>query len=185
MKFIEAELPGAFLIECEPYLDERGMFARYFCQREFEAHGLKAEIVQCNFSQNKKKGTIRGMHFQHPPFAEVKIVRCLKGRIYDVIIDIRPDSPAFLKWQAFELSAQEKNMVYIPEGFAHGYQSLTAGCEVLYMVTQFYAPDHERGIRWNDPMIGIKWPLVYAPIVSPKDATHPDYQDVRSNRKRS
>lgn len=175
MRFTETILKGAFIIELEPRIDERGMFARAFCKREFQEHGLKAEIVQGNFSQNNKKGTLRGMHYQLAPFAEVKIIRCVRGKVRDVIIDIRPHSPTFLRWHAVDLDAEIGNTLYVPEGFAHGYQSLVDDTEVMYLVTQYYAPDYERGIRWNDPLFRIEWPIPN-PILSPRDASHPDFQ---------
>jgi dTDP-4-dehydrorhamnose 3,5-epimerase len=174
MKFTELELAGAFLIDLEPRQDERGFFARAFCQREFRQHGLETDIVQANLSQNVSRGTLRGMHYQKPPFAEVKMVRCIRGAVHDVIVDIRKDSPTYLKWLGVDLTRDNRRLLYVPEGFAHGYQALTDDSEVLYLVTQFYAPDHEAAIRWNDPSIGIRWPLP-DPILSPKDAAHPDF----------
>lgn len=175
MKFTETPLKDACTIELEPHYDERGMFARAFCAREFRDHGLKADIMQCNISHNAKAGTLRGMHYQLNRFAEIKIVRCIGGAIFDVIIDIRPDSPTYLRWFGIELSARNRVMLYVPEGFAHGYQTLAEDSEVFYMVTQFYAPEHERGIRWNDPLFRIQWPIEN-PIVSPKDIRHPDFR---------
>jgi dTDP-4-dehydrorhamnose 3,5-epimerase len=175
MRFTETPLKDAYIIEIEPKTDERGMFARAFCQREFEEHGLRTDIVQCNVSRNVSKGTLRGMHYQLAPFAEVKMVRCVRGAVYDIIVDIRPGSPTYLKWFGVELTADNRTMLYVPEGFAHGYQALTDDSEVFYMVTQFYAPDFERGIRWNDSLFRIEWPLS-DPIVSAKDGTHPDFE---------
>ena len=174
MIFTETPLRGAYVIELEPRNDERGFFARAFCQNELAAHGLKNEIRQANTSYNFKKGTLRGMHYQIPPHAEVKMVRCTVGAIYDVIVDIRKDSPTYLKWFGIELTAANRKTFYVPEGFAHGYQALTDDSEVLYLVTQFYAPDHEAALRWDDPAVGIRWPLAN-PILSPKDAAHPDF----------
>lgn len=174
MIFTETELAGAFVIDLEPRRDERGFFARGFCVREFAAHGLQTGIVQANLSQNVKRGTLRGMHYQKPPHAEVKMVRCTRGAVYDVIVDIRRGSPTYLRWIGVELTRDNHRLLYVPEGFAHGYQALTDDSELLYMVTQFYAPDHEDAIRWNDPSIGIRWPLP-DPILSPKDAAHPDF----------
>jgi len=167
-------LPGAFAIDLEPRGDERGFFARAFCQKEFAAHGLATEMVQANVSQNVSKGTLRGMHYQRAPFAEVKLVRCIHGTIHDVIIDLRPDSPTYLNWLGVELSRRNRRALYVPEGFAHGYQALEDDTEVLYLVSQFYTPSHESAIRWNDPRFGIRWPLP-DPILSPKDAAHPDF----------
>jgi dTDP-4-dehydrorhamnose 3,5-epimerase len=174
MKFTETDLKGAWLIDLEPRQDERGFFARAFCQRELEQHGLKSQIAQANLSQNVKKGTLRGMHYQRAPFAEVKMVRCINGAIHDVIVDIRKESPTYLKWRGFDLTRDNRRMLYVPEGFAHGYLALADDSEVLYLVTQFYTPDHEAAIRWNDPAIGIRWPIA-DPILSPKDAIHPDF----------
>lgn len=174
MKFTETPLGGAFVIDIEPRRDERGFFARTFCANEFRDHGLKANIVQANVSRNLSKGIVRGMHYQRAPRAEVKIVRCVAGAIFDAIIDIRPESPTYLRWFGVELTRDDGRMLYVPEGFAHGYQALTDDSEVLYLVTEFYAPDHEAAIRWNDPRFGIRWPLSDV-SVSPKDAAHPDY----------
>ncbi len=174
MIFHETLLPGAWLIDVEPRQDERGLFARGFCVREFQAHGLESQVVQANLSQNVKRGTLRGLHYQRAPFGEVKLVRCIQGAVHDVIVDIRRDSPTYLRWFGVDLTRDSRRMIYVPEGFAHGYQALTDDSEVLYLVTQFYTPDHEAGIRWNDPSIGIRWPIP-DPILSPKDAAHPDF----------
>jgi dTDP-4-dehydrorhamnose 3,5-epimerase len=172
--FTETPLPGAWLVDLEPRRDERGFFARAFCAREFEAHGLKTGIVQANVSRNVARGTLRGMHYQRAPFAEVKMVRCIAGAVFDAIIDLRPDSPTRHRWFGVELRHEDGRMLYVPEGFAHGYQALADGSEVLYLVTQFYAPQHEAAIRWDDPLFGIRWPVM-PPILSPRDAVHPDY----------
>ncbi len=174
MIFTETPLPGAYLIDLEPRRDERGFFARAFCAREFGAHGLEGRIAQVNLSLNLRRGTLRGMHYQRPPFAEAKSVRCVGGAVYDVIIDLRSDSPTRLQWFGVELSRESGRMLYVPGGFAHGYQALEDGSEVLYLVSEFYAPDHEAAVRWNDPRFGIRWPLP-DPILSPRDAAHPDY----------
>jgi len=175
MIFTALPLAGAYVVDLEPRRDERGFFARGFCANEFAAQGLKTQIVQANLSQNIKRGTVRGMHYQRPPYAEVKLVRCTHGTIFDAIIDLRPDSPTHLRWTSVELSRENRRMLYVPEGFAHGYQALTDDSEVLYMVTQFYAPDHEAAIRWNDPRFAIRWPIADV-VLSPKDAAHPDYR---------
>jgi len=156
--FTETKLPGAFVIELEEHADERGFFARTFCEREFKAQGLNPDVVQCNVSFNKRKGTLRGMHFQVAPFAETKLVRCTSGSIYDVIIDLRPSSPAFKQYFAVELSAGNRKMLYIPEAFAHGFQTLENDTEVFYQMSQYYSPEHARGVRWDDPAFGIRWP---------------------------
>ena len=174
MIFTELPLAGAFLIDLEPRRDERGFFARSFCAREFGQHGLKTGIMQANMSQNVRKGTVRGMHYQRAPHAEAKIVRCVNGAIFDAIIDIRPESPTYLRWTSVELSRENRRMLYVPEGFAHGYQALTDDSEVLYLVTEFYSPQDEAAIRWNDPRFAIPWPIAEA-ILSPKDAVHPDF----------
>jgi dTDP-4-dehydrorhamnose 3,5-epimerase len=174
LKFTETPLSGAYLIDLEPRRDERGFFARAFCAREFEVHGLESRIVQANISRNAKRGTIRGMHYQRAPFAEVKMVRCVAGAIYDAIIDLRKDSPTYLQWFGVELTRNDGRMLYVPHGFAHGYQALGDDSEVLYLVSEFYTPDSEAAIRWNDPRFGIAWPLADV-SVSPKDAAHPDF----------
>ena len=175
MIFTETPLRGAFVIELEPRSDERGFFARAFCQNELAEHGLVNGITQANTSYNFKQGTLRGMHYQVPPHAEVKMVRCIAGAIYDVIVDIRNESPTYLEWFAIELSAANRKTFYVPEGFAHGYQALTDDSEVLYLVTEFYTPNAERGVRWNDPAFNITWPIA-DPILSPKDLVHADFQ---------
>lgn len=176
MKFKETSLKGAFLIEPEPREDERGFFARAFCQREFANAGLVSQFVQINNSYSVNKGTIRGMHYQIAPFAEVKVVRCIQGAFYDVIIDLRRESPTYRKCYGVELSARNRLALYVPEGFAHGFLTLEEKTEALYLVSQFYSPEHERGIRWDDPSFGIEWP--FAPsTMSPKDSAHPDFAD--------
>src|SRR5919106_1386114 len=180
MKFTETELQGAFVIDLEQRRDDRGYFARTFCATEFAAHGLKPVFVQGNLSFNYRKGTLRGMHYQVAPATEAKLVRCAKGAIYDVIIDLRPDSPAYLSHFGVELTAESGRALYVPEMFAHGYQSLTDGAEVLYQVSEFYTPACERGIRYNDPSFGIEWPLPVADI-SEKDAAWPFVDLLRNN----
>jgi dTDP-4-dehydrorhamnose 3,5-epimerase len=175
MRFIETGLKGAFIIEPDLIEDERGFFARVFCMREFEEHGLNPGLIQCNVSFNKTKGTLRGMHYQIAPHAEVKLIRCTAGAIYDVIIDLRPESPTFKKWFAAELSRKNHQLLYIPEGFAHGYQTLEPQTEVFYQVSAFYHPASERGARWNDPAFGIEWALPPA-LVSKKDQSYPDLE---------
>ena len=182
MLFTESELKGSYLIDIEPIEDERGFFGRSFCQREFEAYGLKLCVAQCNISFNKKRGTLRGMHFQRPPKAEAKLVRCTRGRIYDVIIDLRPDSPTYCQWIGVELASSPTTRgshlapgyrtLYIPEGFAHGFQTLEDDSEVFYQMFEFYSPEHASGVRWDDQAFGIKWPLP-DPIMSERDRTYP------------
>ncbi|HYA34877.1 MAG TPA: dTDP-4-dehydrorhamnose 3,5-epimerase [Candidatus Binataceae bacterium] len=175
MRFIETPLKGAFVVELEPRSDERGFFARAFCREEFLAHGLNPAVMQCNVSFNPVRGTLRGMHYQIAPAQESKLVRCTRGAIFDAMVDLRPESPTYLRWFGIELTAVGHTMIYVPEGFAHGYLSLVDDTEVFYQVSEFYRPDHERGARWNDPSFGIKWP--FEPIViSNKDRSHPDFQ---------
>jgi dTDP-4-dehydrorhamnose 3,5-epimerase len=172
--FTETKLAGAFVIELERHTDERGFFARTFCQQEFEAHGLKAEVAQCNVSFNKRKGTLRGMHYQAAPFAEAKLVRCTAGSIYDVIIDLRPASATFKRHFAVELSAENHRMLYIPEDFAHGFQTLVDDTEVFYQMAQRYSAERARGVRWNDPAFGIEWPKGERIIIE-RDQNYPDF----------
>ncbi|MBF2025932.1 MAG: dTDP-4-dehydrorhamnose 3,5-epimerase [Oscillatoriales cyanobacterium C42_A2020_001] len=169
MIFTETKLKGAFIIDLELREDQRGAFARTFCANEFEAHGLKPTVAQCNLSFNHKAGTLRGMHYQVPPAAETKLVRCTQGAIYDVIIDMRPNSPTFMQHIGVELTAENRRSLYVPEMFAHGYQSLTDGAEVVYQVGEFYTPGYERGLRYDDPALGIEWPLPIT-VISEKDA---------------
>lgn len=168
MKFTETKLKGAYIIEPEKLNDERGYFARTWCQKEFLDHGLDVDLVQCNVSQNPKKGTLRGMHYQDPPHAETKLVRCTRGAIFDAIVDLRPDSETFLQWIAAELTADNGKMMYIPKGFAHGFQSLEENSMVFYQVSEFYARDYCRGVRWNEPRFNIPWPDEVA-VMSPQD----------------
>lgn len=172
MIFTETELKGAFIIDLEKRQDHRGFFARTFCAREFEAHGLKPTVAQCNLSFNHKKGTLRGMHYQIAPATETKLVRCTQGAIYDVIVDMRPDSPTYLSYIGVELTADNRRALYVPEMFAHGYQALTDGAEVVYQVGEFYTPGYECGLRYDDPRLGIEWPLAVTEI-SAKDAAWP------------
>ncbi len=174
MIFTELELKGAYLVEVKKIEDDRGFFGRAWCANEFTEHGLNRNFVQMNTSFTKKKGTIRGMHFQADPYQEVKFIRCTRGRIWDVIIDLRPDSPTFKKWAGNELTADNYRMVYVPENFAHGFITLEDNSEVYYPVTQFYTPGAERGLRWDDPAFNIKWP-VEVTLVSEKDRSHKDF----------
>ncbi len=175
MRFVATRLKGAYLIEPEIRADERGFFARAFCRREFLAHGLNPDLVQCNLSYNHTVGTVRGMHYQRAPHAEAKLVRCTAGAICDVILDLRPDSPTFSQWAAVELSAGNRRLLYVPEGFAHGYQTLTEGAEVFYQVSAFYHPGSEGGVRWDDPAFKIEWPLPVGSI-SAKDMSYRDWE---------
>ncbi|WP_430227305.1 dTDP-4-dehydrorhamnose 3,5-epimerase [Paraburkholderia tropica] len=173
MKFNKSPLEGAYTIDLEKRGDERGFFARVFCENEFGAQGLETRFVQINNSSSAKRGTLRGMHFQLPPEGEVKVVRCIKGSLYDVIVDLRPDSPTFKQWFGAELSAENRRMMYVPRGFAHGFITLTDDAEAFYLVSAFYAPHEERGLRYNDPAIGIEWPIAPTEI-SEKDQNWPD-----------
>ena len=176
MIFKETSLKDAFTVQIEKIEDNRGYFATTFAIPDFEAHGLNAQIRQTSSSFNKAKGTVRGMHFQIAPYAETKLVRCIKGAIYDVIVDLRQNSPTYMKWQGFELSEENMLMYYIPEGFAHGYQTLTDNAEVSYMLGQIYSPQHARGVRHDDPEISIKWPLALSSI-SERDAALPTLKE--------
>lgn len=175
MIFTETALRGAFVIEPEPLADDRGFFARVWCAREFAAHGLETRIAQCSISLNTRRGTLRGMHYQERPYAEVKLVRCTRGAAFDVIIDLRPDSPTFLQHAAVELTADNRRMLYIPQGCAHGFQTLADDTEVLYQMSEFYAPSAGRGVRWNDPAFGIRWPIG-DPILLERDRRYPDFR---------
>jgi dTDP-4-dehydrorhamnose 3,5-epimerase len=174
MKFAETKLKGSFVIDIEEKTDQRGFFARSFCTREFSEHGLEGTIVQSNLSLNHRRGTLRGMHFQRSPHEEVKLVRCTHGAIYDVMVDLRPESPTYLQWVGEELNEKNHRMLYIPKRFGHGFQALTDGAEVMYMVTQFYAPTHAGGLPYNDPAFNITWPLPVSAI-SDADASWPPY----------
>ena len=172
MRFTPTGLAGAYLIHLAPNVDERGLFARAFCAREFAAHGLETSYVQANISTNARAGTVRVMHFQRSPDAEVKLVRCVNGAIYDVIVDMREGSQTYLRSFGAELSDEQGLMMYVPKGFAHGYQALTNGASVFYMVSAFYAPHSEGGLRFDDPKLAIKWPRAVADV-SDKDARWP------------
>jgi dTDP-4-dehydrorhamnose 3,5-epimerase len=175
MIFTQTPLKTAMIVDLEMRTDDRGGFARTFCAQEFEAHGLKPAVAQCNMSFNHKRGTIRGMHYQLQPAAETKLVRCTKGAIYDVIIDMRPDSETYLKHFGILLTESNRTALYVPEMFAHGYLALTDGAEVVYQVGEFYSPGYERGIRYDDPFFGIQWPEPIT-VISEKDAAWPPFQ---------
>jgi dTDP-4-dehydrorhamnose 3,5-epimerase len=174
MIFVETALKGAFIIEPEKLEDERGFFARTWCQQEFATHGLNPLLVQCNISFNRRKGTLRGIHYQAKPHEEARLVRCTRGAIYDVIIDLRPYSPTFKQWAAFELTANNHRMLYVPEGYAHGFQTLEDHTEVFYQMSEFYAPAQAGGVRWNDPTFGIQWPPAER-IISKQDQSYPNF----------
>jgi dTDP-4-dehydrorhamnose 3,5-epimerase len=179
MIFTETKLKGAYIIEPERLEDNRGFFARAWCKNEFDDHGLNPHFVQINLSFNKSRGTIRGLHYQTRPNEEAKLIRCIRGAIYDVIIDLRPNSPTYLEWIGEELTADNRKMLYVPENFAHGYQSLKDNTEVFYPVSQFYSPESVKGLRWNDPTFGIKWPEADNLIISEQDKKWPDYSPVK------
>jgi len=172
--FAETKLKGVYVIEIEKLKDHRGFFARTWCKKEFEEHNLVSRVRQANVSYNKKKGTLRGMHYQLSPYEETKLVRCTMGAIYDVIIDLRPVSPTYTQWIGVELTAENYKMLYVPENFAHGFITFEDNTEVAYQVSQFYTPGSERGIRWDDPAFQIDWPLEVQ-VISDKDKNWPDY----------
>ena len=176
MNFTETHIPGAFAVDLERREDDRGFFARAWDVNEFASHGLSTRLVQANVSYNRAAGTLRGMHFQRAPHEEAKLVRCTRGAVYDVIVDLRPDSEAFKRWLGAELSAENGRALYVPEGCAHGYQTLTEGAETFYLVSEFYAPESEGGVRWDDPAFGIEWPAADRRVISPKDASWPDFE---------
>ena len=175
LKFINTELPGVFIIEARQFPDERGFLATTWSAEEFKAHGLNSLMVQAIVSYSIRQGTLRGMHFQRAPFAQAKLVRCTRGAIYDVAIDLRPNSPTFKKWAAVELTAQNHRMFYIPEGFAHGFQTLADETEVFYQLSKGYTPEAAGGVRWDDPAFGIEWPDDERTIVS-RDRNYPDFK---------
>jgi dTDP-4-dehydrorhamnose 3,5-epimerase len=176
MIFTPTRLSGAYRIDLTRHQDERGFFARAWCQKEFEEAGLVSRIVQVNLSRSFKQGTLRGLHYQAAPYAETKVIRCTRGAIWDAIVDVRPASPTFKQWLGLELTADNYTMLYVPEGFAHGFITLTDDVEVTYQVSQFYTPGAERGIRWNDPALSVEWPEPVS-VISEKDAHWPDFVD--------
>lgn len=175
MVFQDTGLAGAFLVELERIHDERGFFARSWCTREFAERGLNGRLVQCNVSRNRARGTLRGMHYQAAPHEEAKLVRCTMGAIYDVMVDLRPSSRTYLRSFGAELSADNHRALYIPEGFAHGFLTLTDESEVFYQMSEFYAPQTARGLRWNDPLLSIEWPGPVT-VISERDRTYPDFR---------
>lgn len=176
INFTETKLRGAFIIEPEIFEDERGFFARSFSEKEFEANGINGRMAECNISFNKRRHTIRGLHFQADPFAQAKLVRCTRGAIYDVIVDLRPDSPTFKQWIGQELTAENRLMIYVPAGFAHGYQTLEDNTEMYYQVSEFYAPESCGGVRWNDPAFAIRWPAMDGITINQRDRSYPDFK---------
>ncbi len=172
LKFTELKLKGAYSIEVDKLEDARGFFGRIWCKEEFEKRGLNTNLVQSNVSFSKQKGTVRGLHYQKDPHAETKLLRCTRGKVFDVIVDLREGSETYGQWASVELSAENRKMIYVPEGFAHGFMTLEDDTEVYYLVTEFYHGESEGGVRWNDPTIGIEWPLEVTAI-SPKDEQQP------------
>ncbi len=179
LKITETPLAGAFIIKPDLIEDDRGFFARTFCENEFRAAGLDPVIAQCNISFNRRRGTLRGMHYQIDPHEEAKLVRCTQGAIFDVIVDIREDSATRFNWYAVELCAENRLALYVPAGFAHGFQTLADDSEVLYQMSEFYHPESARGLRWDDPQVGIAWPIG-DPAMSPRDRTYPLLRGVSS-----
>jgi dTDP-4-dehydrorhamnose 3,5-epimerase len=175
MIFQETRIPGVFELHLEPMMDERGFFARSWCRDEFETAGLDTRLAQCSISYNVRKGTLRGMHYQLAPYAELKLVRCTRGAIYDVVLDLRVDSPTFGEWIGVNLTADNREMIYIPEGCAHGYLTTADDSEVFYQISEFYHPEAARGVRWNDPIFHIEWPGIVE-VISERDRTLPDFQ---------
>lgn len=175
MEFLETKLGGAFLIEAQKFEDDRGFFAQTWSQDLFGQHGLNPRLLECNISFNQRKGTLRGMHYQTAPHAQAKLVRCTMGAIYDCIIDLRRDSPTFKQWYAIELTEQNRSMLYIPEGFAHGFETLENETEVFYQMSEVYSLKYGRGVRWNDPAFGIKWPLPIE-VIAERDAAYEDFK---------
>ena len=178
MIFRETTLPGVWVIDPEPSADERGFFARTWCAREFEARGLTAELAQCSVSWNRARGTVRGLHYQAAPHAEAKLVRCTRGAIHDVALDLRSNSPTRHRWAAVELNADNRRMLFVPEGVAHGFQTLVDDTEVFYQISEFYSPEHSRGVRWDDPAFGIAWPQDER-TMSERDRRYPDFRPQR------
>ena len=174
MEFVPLKLAGAYVIEPEVRADHRGLFARTFCRDEFAERGLVSTFVQCNVSFNHKAGTLRGMHYQADPSPEVKLVRCTMGAAFDVVVDLRPDSPTYRQWASVELSAENRRAVYIPAGFAHGFQTLTDATELFYQMSEFYVPELAAGVRWDDPALGIGWPPCERRIIADRDLAFPD-----------
>lgn len=177
MRFNETKLKGVFIIELEKFEDERGFLSPTWSAREFAAHGLNTQLVECNISRNRYKGTLRGMHFQLPPYAQPKLIRCTRGAIYDVAVDLRRESPTFKEWVGAELTENNYLSFYIPAGLAHGYQTLTTDAEVFYQMSQVYAPEYADGVRWNDPAFGIEWPPCEQRTIIERDRSYPDFID--------
>ncbi len=178
MIFTETHLKDAYIIDLKEIEDDRGFFARAYCQKEFAEHGIELNWAQANLANSKKRGTLRGLHYQKAPYAEAKLMRCIRGAIYDVILDLRPDSPSYMQWLGVELTADNRRALFIPEGFAHGYLVLEDDSDTFYPTSQFYTPGAEAGVRWNDPAFGIEWPFTDDLIITEKDQSWPDYEPV-------
>ena len=174
MRFVRTSLQGLVIVDTDPVADVRGTFARVWCDTEFRNAGLTTRVVQVNLSTSVARGTLRGMHYQSHPSAEIKLVRCTNGAVFDVAIDLRPDSPTYCRWEGVHLTAASGRMLYIPEGMAHGFQTLTDNAALEYQMSERYAPEHARGVRWDDPAFGVSWPLPVS-VISPRDAGYPDF----------
>lgn len=178
MTFTQLPIHGARLVDLSPRVDDRGLFARMWCEEEFGAHGLSVNFVQCNTNFSHRAGTMRGLHYQTDPHGEIKLVRCIRGAVFDVIVDMRRESSTFMRWHGVELSEDNRRLLYVPAGCAHGFQTLRDQSEVLYAVSHPYTPSAERGVRWDDPLVGIDWPHAAERFLSPKDQTWPDIESV-------
>jgi dTDP-4-dehydrorhamnose 3,5-epimerase len=175
MTFHETRIPGVLIIDSDVFRDERGAFVRAWLRDEFAARGLETAVAQASLATNRTRGTIRGLHYQTAPHEEVKYIRAIRGAVYDVAVDLRPESPTFREWVGVELTSDNQRMLCVPKGCAHGYQTLTDAAEVCYFVSAAYAPAHQAGVRWNDPAFGIRWPLGAPTVINERDATFPDF----------
>jgi len=184
MKFLQTNIPGVFLIDIEPITDERGMFARLWCKEEFKQAGLSTDLSQFSISYNNLRGTLRGMHYQLPPHAETKIIRCTQGAVYDVVLDLRNSSPTYKKWYGCELSSENHRMLYVPEGLAHGFITLVDHTEMLYQISTSYAVQSAQGVRWNDPSFSISWPFLPM-VISARDTSYPDFNAEQNSQNTS
>ena len=179
MTFEELRIPGVWLVEADVFPDDRGTFARAWMPEEFSARGLETALAQCSLTTTHRRGTIRGMHYQTPPFDEVKLIRAVRGAVFDVAVDLRPDSPTYCEWVGAELTRDNRRSLYLPRGVAHGYQTLADDTDILYFVSAPYAPAHQGGVRWDDPAFGIVWPLGTPTVIHPRDASYSSYTRVR------
>lgn len=178
MRIIQTPIAGAFLVELEPIADDRGFFARIWCADEMRRHGLEVAVAQCSLSRNRRRGTLRGMHFQAPPHEETKIVRCPRGAVFHVVLDLRPASPSYRRWHGVELTESNQRALYVPAGVAHGFQTLAEDSDIQYQMSEFHHPESARGVRWNDPLFGIKWPIS-DPLMSDRDRNYPGFEERR------